>query len=116
MKKQMAYSTASTLGPFWTLMLLIASGKTLQAEPPLPCGRSDEATGCSACVPLDETRDFQACSGTARELKRTSQAYTFPTPTTLGPFLTLILTLHKERRESDAGNYTASARRVMVTG
>jgi hypothetical protein len=115
MEKQPVYSSAKMLGPFWTLILKITSGKTSQTARALPCESNRTSAGCSASAEFDETRDFQAVSGPVCEIGGTSQAYTFPSYPMPGPFLELILTLHRSHSKRDAMSL-AAPRRVMVTG
>ncbi len=115
MEKQTFYSSAKMLGPFWTLILQITSGRTSETARALPCQGSRDSAGCSASAEFDETRDFQAVSGPASELGGTSQAYTFPSPPVMpGAFVELILTLHRSRSKREAMSYPR--RRVLVTG
>lgn len=117
MEKQTVHSSGRMLGPFWTLILGIVSGKTSPTTPALPCGSSRESAGCSASAEFDEKRDFQAVTGPASKLGGTSHAYTFPSYLmTAGPFVELILTLHRSHRKWDAMKNAPAPRRVMVTG
>ena len=114
MERQRVYTSATRLGPFWTLVLQIASGKTSQAAPALPCEAGPEAEAAS---PFDHTRSFQAVSGAVRQPAGTSEAYRLPSEwTSLGPFMTLILSMHKHDREQTAMGYPAMRLRVGVTG
>ena len=117
MEKQKVYSNAETQGPFWTLVLQIARGKTSPTTQALPCRSSRESAGCSASAAFDATRDFQTVSGPACERGGTSHAYTVPLhPMTPGPFLELILTLHRSHRKREAMRLAPVPRRVIVTG
>jgi len=114
MERQTVYTSAARLNPFWTLVLQITSGKTSQSAPALPCAAGQEA---GASSPIDERREFQAISGPVSQPGGTSEAYRLPArPTNLGPFMTLILSMHRHRSKSDASGYPAVPLRLGVIG
>ena len=117
MERQTIYTSATRLGPFWTLILEIASGKTSQTAAALPCGTSREAGGSSASSALHDARGFEAVSGPVSQPGGTSEAYRLPSQSAYpGPFITLILSMHKHRDKRNAIGYPAVPLRVGVTG
>jgi len=113
MERQTVYTSAARLGPFWTLILQIASGKTSQTAAALPCGTGQ----AGASSPFNQTHEFEGVCGVVSQPRGTSQAYRFPSRSTnLGPFMTLILSMHKHGSEHKAIGYPAVPLRVGVTG
>jgi len=106
MERQTIYTSAKRIGPFWTLILEIASGKTSQTAAALPCGTSREAGTSSASSARDQTRAFEVSQPGGTRSQRTN----------LGPFMTLILSMHKHRDKRNAIGYPAVPLRVGVTG
>ena len=114
MERLRLYTSATRRGPFWTLILRIVSGKTSQTAPALPCEPSRQA---GASMPFAQPREFQAVCGPVSQAGGTSEAYPLPAPSTyLGPFMTLILSMHKHGRERKALTYPAAPLRVGFTG
>lgn len=117
MERQTIYTSAKKLGPFWTLILEIASGKTSHSAAALPCGTSRQAGTSSASLRFDQTRELHAVSGPVNQQGGTSEAYRLPAQSThMGPFMTLILSMHKHRDKRNAVGYPAVPLRVGVTG
>ena len=116
MERQTVYTSAAQLGPFSTLVLQIASGKTSQTATALPCETIRETGASTASSPLDDTREFGAVSGPVNQSRGTSEAHGLPgLQTNLGPFMILLLSMHRHRSQCDAIGYWA-VRRVGVTG
>ena len=116
MERQAVYTSAAKLGPFSTLVLQIVSGKTSHVATALPCETIRETGASTASSPLDDTREFGAVCGVVNGPRGLSAAYGLPAlQTNLGPFMMLLLSMHRHRSKRDAIGYWA-VRRVGVTG
>lgn len=113
MTKRIVYTSAPTLGPFLTLILLRSHRKARATAG--SASEVAEVAGCSATG--DETCDVAAYTGLIEdESARTEAPFIPANRMPLGPFLTLILTSRCRRRENERAWTACSLRSTLSRG